>query len=164
MADRTEILNEIDALSSHCRVPLMSVEQRTGWMRDWCEDLGQFRIEDIRRAFRDWRQSGNTKFPTPGQVMPILRRLNDVGAPEAKLVSWRELSDPEYAALSLSEKVRHHLILANKAEVAAGPMWRHGKHASDMPDEWHGQRQRAENHRAEAKRLRDLMNRQDMSA
>jgi hypothetical protein len=166
VAAKTEILAELDALTTHCRPPLMSVEQRTGWMRDWCDDLAKFDIEHVRSAFREWRQSGQTKFPTPGQILPKLRDLANPRRPAEKDLAWRELSDAEYAALDLPAKERHHQIMAHQALAKAGPMWRDGKPlaAEDMPAPWRQWRDRATRHAAEAKRLRELYRRQDLSA
>lgn len=165
MAQAADISQEIEALAVHCRMPLMDVTQRAMWMRDWCSDLAQFEIEHVRRAFRDWRLSGNTKFPTPGQLLPLVRSA----APRAKEPEngpWRELSEAAYQALDLPSKVRHHLIMANQALNRAGPMWKNGKPAAaeSMPASWHEWRARAENHRDEAHRLNALLRRQDLSA
>lgn len=167
MAQTAEIVSEIEALAVHCRMPLMDIGQRAAWMRDWCEDLGKFEIQHVRLAFREWRQSGQTKFPTPGQILPSVRRLADGDKPKAaREDAWRELSDAEYQALDLPGKERHHMILSNQAAVKAGPMWRDGKPApiEAMPPVWHEWRRRSEHHREEARRLRDLYRRAERHA
>ena len=89
MASKSEILPEIEALAVHCRPSLMTVEVRAIWLRDWCDDLAEFPIEAIRAGVRAYRHSGATKFPTPGQLVPMIR----AGQPSQtgpKLDVWRE--------------------------------------------------------------------------
>lgn len=139
----------------------MDVSQRAMWVRDWASDLAGFEIEHIRKAFRDWRLSGQTKFPTPGQIMPTLRSLAEPKQERRKEHAWSELSEAEYQALDLPGKERHHLIMASQCEMRAGPMWRDGKPlaAEDLSSRYHDLRERAANHRGEAKRLRELYRR-----
>lgn len=123
MAERTEISAELNALSVHCRPPIMEVEQRALWLRDWCNDLTEFPIEAVRIACRKWRQSGSTKFPTPGQLLPLVRE----NMPEEKREfarTWSPAGDDEYRAMSIREKIREHQILAHEAYTKAGPMYR----------------------------------------
>lgn len=144
----------------------MEVSQRALWLRDWCSDLAKFEIDHIRRAFRDWRLSGQTKFPTPGQIMPVLRSISNPAPKWEKEVAWSELSDAEYEKLDLPAKERHHLILANRAEVKAGPMWRDGRpmRPEDMPASWRELREKAARHKDEARRLRELYRRAERQA
>jgi hypothetical protein len=165
MAQAAEIISEIEALAVHCRLPILSAEQKMAWMRDWCSDLADFDGDNIRAAFRDWRHSGAVKFPTPGQILPAIRAK--IGKTDAvREDGWRELTDAEYDALELPAKERHHLIMANHCEVRAGPMWRNKKplRPDQMSPEWHALRARAANHRAEAKRLRGFYRPQGTSA
>ena len=126
MADKTEILNEIEALSLHCRPPLMEATMRASWLRDWCSDLAEFPIESIRIACRKWRQSGATKFPTPGQLLPMVRaelprqKLDDKYKPR----EWSPASDDDYREMSLRDKIREQQILSHEAYRKAGPMFR----------------------------------------
>lgn len=139
----------------------MDISQRALWVRDWASDLAGFDVEHIRKAFRDWRLSGQTKFPTPGQIMPALRSMANPEKRADRIGAWQPLSDAQYAALSLDAKIRHHQILANQCDVKAGPMWRDGKPAdiSAMPESWHDWRRKAENHRNEARHLRQIISR-----
>lgn len=166
MAERTEIATEIEALAVHCRPPLMEATARALWLRDWCEDLAQFPIEAIRVACRKFRGSGATKFPTPGQLLPLIRAEAQEAAPSQKIVAWQPLSDAEYDQLSLRDKIRHHRILAHEARRKAGPMWRNGKPATaeDMPEIWRSWNARADNHEDEAHRLQATLKRAQSQA
>lgn len=123
MAQRTEIDTELNALSVHCRPPIMEVEQRALWLRDWCSDLAEFPIEAIRIACRKYRQSGATKFPTPGQLLPLIRE-NQPGETTERLSAWRPAEAAEYRDMTVREKIREHQILSHEAYTKAGPMFR----------------------------------------
>jgi len=156
MADRTEIATEIEALAVHCRPPLMEAEKRALWLRDWCEDLAKFPIGAVRVACRKYRNSGATKFPTPGQLVPMVRAEAEQKPAAERVQPWRPLTDDEYEALSLRGKIEHQRILAGQARRKAGPMWLNGRPAGpdELPERWHEWTKRAENHEAEADRLR----------
>lgn len=170
MAERTDIAAELNALAVHCPPRLMEVEQRALWLRDWCEDLAEFPIDAIRQACRKYRHSGATKFPTPGQLVPMVNAAMPAEHRERESV-WRPLSDAEYEALSLRDKIRHQLILAHEAGLKAGPMFRNtsvpgqpitrakGEHLTleDMPDTYKRWKGIQSNHLAEAKRLREYL-------
>ena len=163
MANLAEITQEIQSLAVHCRPPMMTGEERAQWFATWFEDLREFDLEAIAAACRQWRQSGSTKFPTPGQLLPMVRGSSPREA-GTKAEPWRPLSDAEYAKLTLEEKIRHHDILAHEAETLAGPMWAGGEFGqrltpSQMPARWHDWMARAKGHRAEAKRLREALGR-----
>lgn len=168
MAEAAEIISEIEALTVHCRPPVMSVEQRARWQMDWADDLAGFNIDLIRRALRDWRQGENAKFPTPGQIKPMLERLSGVGrmSKEDALAWSYEIADDEYRALSLNGKIRHHRIAANYCRRKAGPMPHLGKpvRREDMPREWQDWQSRAASHDAEANRLHHSTGRLDQRA
>lgn len=123
MATKPDIIEAIEALAIHCRPAIMDVEQWSLWLRDWCADLTEFPIEAIAAACRKWRRSGSVKFPTPGQLLPLVREGIPAERTE-RLDSWRLLTDDEYGALSVREKIRHHQILAHQAYLKAGPMFR----------------------------------------
>jgi hypothetical protein len=169
MASKTETIDAIEALAVHCRPPLMSVEQRELWMRDWCNDLTEFPAEAIATACRKWRHSGSTKFPTPGQLIPLIRDSLP-NKPGEKVQVWRPLSDAEYANLTVRDKIRHQMILAHEAGSKAGPMFRNtssggpiskasGIHLTEaeMPDTWRTWTEIQRRHLAEAKRLREYL-------
>lgn len=168
MAEKTQIIDAIEALAVHCRPPLMSIEQREMWMRDWCADLAKYPADAIANACRKWRHGGQTKFPTPGQLMPIIRESLPTERGQ-RVEPWRELSDAEYQQLSIREKMRHRQILAHEARGKAGPMFRNlsqggamdrakGEHIPPdaMPETHRHWTSIAEAHEAEYKRLRDI--------
>lgn len=166
MASKSEIIDCIEALAVHCRPPLMSVEQRELWMRDWCSDLAEYPVDVIATACRRWRHSGSAKFPTAGQLMPLVRdSLPQSHGPRVEV--WRELSEDEYRQLSVREKIRHRTILAHEARSKAGPMFRQirgagkpqGEHipADQMPETWRRWNAVAESHEAEIARLRQVL-------
>lgn len=163
MAEKSEIIDTIEALAVHFRPPLMSVEQRAAWMADWCDDLAKLPIEAIRIAARQWRQGSQTKFPTSGQFLPMVRAAMPKET-EPSVGPWRPLSDAEYAALTLAEKIRHRRILAAEERRKAGPMFRStggkiskasGLHLTpeQMSDAWREHTRRAEAHEQEAAEL-----------
>lgn len=123
-------------------------------MKDYLADIEEFPIEAIQKACADWRRSGVTKFPTSGQLIPMIRK-HLVEQLQERIGPWQQLNDDAYEALSLREKIRHHRILANEARRKAGPMWANGKpaEAEEMPPRWHEWSRKAEDHGAEAQRL-----------
>lgn len=168
MAEPREIIEEVEALTVHCRPPLMPVDQRSRWQQDWVQDLKTFPLAAIQSAFREWRHSENTKFPTPGQIIPMVRRFSGVreNAPESVEPWTYEISDDNYRSLSLSAKIRHHRIAAAHCRTQAGPMPHPGPavHQEDMPEVWHAWRRRAEKHDAEAAKLRKTLSEYEQRA
>lgn len=173
MAERTEIAEELNALAIHCPPRLMEVEARALWMRDWCEDLADYPISAIRSACRKWRLGGATKFPTGGQLLPLVKAATPSAptSPDAQPKPWTPLADDEYAKLSVREKIRHLKILAHEAGCKAGPMWKNppgratmkrpaAGHVAleDMPASYRHWRGIQEGHLAEAKRLQEFIN------
>ena len=166
MANRDEIIEEIEGLEVHCRAAVMTMTARSKWFSDWCNDLAKFPIEAIRDAFKDWRQSDNVKFPTPGQMLPMIKakiRKSDDGTTTA--FKWEPLTEDTYYDAPIAEKIKHHRIMAERARFAAGPMyrsrttWGSGQHleASEMPDRWHAYRKQADGHAEQANKLRKTM-------
>lgn len=169
MTPKAEILPEIEALAIHCRPPLMEAEHRAMWLRDWCADLAEYPMDAIRVGCRKWRQSGATKFPTAGQLMPLIRASVAVER-EAPVQPWRAATEDEYREMSVREKIREHLILAHEAFSKAGPMFRNtsgggsmfrakGEHLTpeQMSPEHHRWVAEGKRHREEAYRLRQYM-------
>lgn len=162
MAERAEIAAEIEALAVHCRPPLMEVEQRASWVRDWCTDLAGFPIESIRVACRKWRQGTATKFPTPGQLIVFIEKeIPKQMGPKA--LPWRPASEDEYRGMTLQNKIYEHQVLAHEAYGKAGPMFRNetvsaglgrakGEHLTldQMPDSYRRWTMIASNHTQEA--------------
>lgn len=173
MASRPEIIHEIEGLEVHCRAPLMTVDARSRWLADWAHDLEKFPYEAIRDAVADWRKSGNAKFPTPGQIIPMIQaKTRKDSDPKRAAQKWSDLSQQEYEALSLDEKIRHQRILSERAKFNAGPMyragmkWGSGNHMTpdEMPPKWHELQHQADGHSREAKRLKEFTRRQAMAA
>lgn len=170
MAERTEIIDEIERLAVHCRPPLMEPSARAGWMSDWCADLVEFPIEAIRLGIREWRHSGSAKFPTPGQLIPLVRAKAPPERRGERIADWREPTEEEYRAMSVRDKIRHHLIMAHAAGCKAGPMWRNPPGGaslkrpvpghvpvSEMPPIYHHWKAQQDHHLAEVGRLRELI-------
>lgn len=172
MAEKSEIFDAIEALAVHCRPPLMTVEQRTLWMRDWGHDLAEFPLDAIATACRKWRHSGAIKFPTAGQLVPLVRdSLPTQHGPRVEV--WREPTADEYRAMTVREKIRHHLIMAHEAGTRAGPTFRNttkgarasGDHLTpeDMPETYHRWKAEEAHHHAKVRELREIV-RQPMQA
>lgn len=157
MANHSEIIDEIEALAVHCRAPLMSVDQRSRWAMDWAQDLAKFDTGAIRDAFRDWRHSGNAKFPTAGQIVPMIRaKMPKQGGADQRPQLWSDdMPAAEYQAMSLSDKIRHHRIAAVHCRQMAGPMPHKGEpvRQEDMPQTWKSWRARAVRHDEQEKAL-----------
>lgn len=155
-SERIEIIKELRALEQFCTFKsVRSGEEQERFLKDYLADIQEYPLEAIQRACAAWRKSGATKFPTSGQLIPLIRQhVSEDRGP--RLQPWRELSDDEYAALPLRDKIRHHEILAHDAARKAGPQWLNGKPATpeEMPPTWHRWLEIARNHRAEAKRLK----------
>lgn len=130
MADNLEIMDALESLAVHCRPPLMSVDDRSRWMRDWCEDLKGFPGDAIRTGTSRWRQGESTKFPTPGQLIPMIKAVAGGTKPrpskENELWCWP--SEEELTGMTLSEKRRQYLIMASECRGNAGPMNSDGEH------------------------------------
>lgn len=166
MADRLDIANALESLAVHCRPPLMSVEDRSRWMVDWCSDLASFPIEAIKLACTRWRQSENTRFPTPGQLLPMVRAVLPAKGEGPKIEAWRPISDDEYRQLPIREKIRHLQIVRSELMTNAGPMLKNegafkGRYLTpdEMPPKWHDAKARAAVIDAEINRLRETINR-----
>lgn len=128
-------------------------------MRDWCRDLRDYPIEAIERGCQRWREvAQKDSFPRLSELRPLIEQA--VVKPKAVQIhrEWRHLSDEEYEALSLRDKIDHRKILANECRKAAGPQWvngvkGHAVAAEDMPEAWHAWRAKAAAHDREAARL-----------
>lgn len=168
MAEPTEIIDALESLALHCRPPIMSVEDRSRWMRDWCEDLRSYPAEAIRTATSRWRHGAVQKFPTAGQFLPLVRTATPAPptASTAKAKAWSELEDCDYDQLTLAEKVRHHRILASELNAKAAREWRRlpetlarkppsfSDWQSALPADWARFRSQEVNHLYEADRLK----------
>lgn len=92
----------------------------------------------------------NEREPLPGETAP----WGDI--PKA----WKEPTQEEYEAQSISEKIRTNKILACEARLRAGPMMKNRRPAGpdELPDKWHQWTRVAKHHEAEAKRFREIIN------
>lgn len=167
MATDIEIRGELEALGTHCRAPLMETNQRALWLRDWCADLAEYPIEAIRTACRRYRNSEATKFPTPGQLIPMVK---SAAKPElragVKALPWEPATQEAYEALSLTEKIFENRALAKIAYRKAGPMWKHGRPATpeELGPVWRAYNDQAVAYEAEAARLSKFLIAKPMEA
>jgi len=161
MAKSNEIIEAIEALAVHCRPPLMSVEDRTRWLRGWVEDLGEYTIEAVNHACRKWRQGESAKFPTPGQLLPLVRSVAKVDNSGGKVHPWRPISDDEYRDLTVKEKIRHLQIVSHNIKGLHGPMYsmtlKRQLTPDEMPPQWHEAQASAKRIGGEIKRLREIV-------
>lgn len=157
MAEAAQIAEAVERLAVHCRTPVMSLEERSVWLEDWCRDFAEFPIEAITEACRRWRNGEDRRFPLPGQLRPLV--VLAVAGGDRPVVEraepWRPVSQAEYQAMTVAEKLRHQRILCSNALRKAGPMWRNGRPvtADELPDTWRRWRDKAAGHEAEALRL-----------
>ena len=171
MAEKADIVAEIEGLAVHCRPPLMSVDDRSKWLTDWIVDLKEFPIENIRMACNAWRRGQDRKFPMAGQLIPAINAtIRRTSAEADKPQPWRPLADHEYRELSVREKIRHHQIMAHEAMGKGGPMYRqlgnHSEHLTpdQMPPAWHSGRSEAKFHHTEIRRLTEIIKSQQVTA
>lgn len=159
---RIEIVKELRALEQFCTFKAVrSGEESERFLKDYLADIQEFPLEAIQKACQKWRTSGQTKFPVPGQLIPLIRGFVSAAPATEQVDAWKPLSDLAFDALGLRDKIRHHRILANEARRKAGPMWVNGKPATpeEMPPHWHEWMSRAENHQAEGQRLNGALKR-----
>lgn len=164
MATKDEIVEAIEGLAIHCRTPIFDENERVRWLMDWCSDLGPFPAKAINQAAGEWRRSGQAKFPTPGQLIPLVAKY----APPSKssykptpVRFWEWPSDDEYFSMSISEKIKAHTIMAHDLRSKAGPMFRQREnepsvHLSldEMPPKWHTLQREAKFHDGKVSELR----------
>lgn len=158
------IISEIKALSSHYRRRPLAPADEARWLADFVTDLGELPLDAVRSGCAHWRRN-ERKFPTPGELRGAcdLFRRDVLQRPRAE--AWRELTDSEYDALSLRDKIRHREILAYKLEGDAATLWRRlpetkagdppswRNYAASLADDWARMRETAAAHLNEAKRL-----------
>lgn len=116
---RIEIVKELRALEQFCAFKAVRTgDEQERYMLDYLADIQQYPLEAIRKACAEWRTSGVTKFPTSGQLIPLIRKhCPQETAPQNR--EWAPISEDEYEAMSLREKIRHRLILAQEARRTA---------------------------------------------
>lgn len=166
-SDRIEIIRELRALEKFCAFPPnMNGEDRERFLKDYLADIQEFPLSAIQKACQKWRTSGQAKFPTPGQLIPLIRGCM-AAEPRESVEVWRPLSDDEYRALTVREKIRHHQILSHEAYTKAGPMFRNTSQGPRMsgvhltPDEMDANYRKwtdlGKHHAQEAHRLRQYV-------
>lgn len=156
MADRTEIVDAIETLAVHCRPPLMDVQGRARWIASWCEDMAEFPLSAISHACQVWRQGDNSKFPTPGQLLPLVRaQCRKPSAPSGARnnQAWTWPTDDELDSMPLTERRRQYLIMAHEAAAKAGPMQENGEFPRPS---WRG---KSAIYLEEAKRIAEMISR-----
>lgn len=159
-SDRIEIVKELRALEQFCTFKAVrSGEEQERYMLDYLADIQDFPLDAIRRACAEWRRSGVTKFPSSGQLIPLIRKNIVEQKPEPDR-EWRPISDAEYEALNLREKIRHRMVLAREARITASTHT-HGwdRNVTTAPPTYRHWIDVAASHEAEAQRLRGIINR-----
>lgn len=166
---KQDIIEELDALQEqYWPRPVRTQDQHERFLRDYLRDLDGFAAETVRLACTNWRCSDATKFPTPGQLLKLVKALVPKLSAES-FEPWATITDAAYSALSLSAKIRHHQILGQDERLKAGPMWigeKNGRPAApgELSQAWRTHTDRANGHFAEVKRLRDLIIASEKSA
>lgn len=161
MAEPNEIAELIEGLAVHCRPPVMSANERARWLADWCDDLKDHDADAIAGACRRWREGTDRKFPLLGQLLPLIKAsARGEDRPAGSNEPWRELTEDEYQALTLREKIRHHRIMASNCGTKAGPQSINHQPVlrEEMPETWHFWKNRQANHLAEVERLTKVVN------
>lgn len=169
MSKRIEIVKELRALESFFTTrPVRTADEQNRFLADYLADVQDFPLDAIRSACAAWRKSGATRFPTSGQLIPMIRSYVRDEKPRIN-EPWRPLSDEEYGDLTLRDKVRHHRIMAHEARCKAGPMFRNTTHltkgrpsgvhltAEEMTEKWRHWTAEAERHEEEAWRLNQVL-------
>lgn len=157
-SDRIEIVKELRALEQFCTFKAVRTgEEQERYMLDYLADIQEYPLEAIRKACAEWRKSGVTKFPSSGQLIPMIRK--HVTEERAQPVrEWRPISDEEYERLSVRDKIRHRLILAKEARVEASAKT-HGwdRNILTAPPAYRHWMDVAAGHEREAMRLRQFI-------
>lgn len=90
-----EIALEIEALALHYPAFNRTIEESRVANRHWLEDLSDWPLDLIQLACRDWRNSPERYFPTPGQLKAGM---------SATLIARRALADRASALLNLMDR------------------------------------------------------------
>lgn len=159
---RIEIVKELRALEQFCTFKAVRTgEESERFLKDYLADIQAFPFEAIQKACAEWRRSGATRFPTPGQLIPIIRKHVETPDSGPRINEpWKPLSEAEYAALGLEAKIRHRRILAAQArDEATIHALREGwdRNIANAPASYHRFMAVADAHEAEAKRLGDKL-------
>ena len=110
--------------------------------------------EQVKDACAAWRRSEEKRFPRPGDLLAVLKRLDTtttLGGPKPE--PWRTLTDEQFATLPLRDKARYHEIAAS--HVMDG--WRSTLAPRQVDDEWRRRDRLRRNHWEEGARLRRLL-------
>jgi len=155
MASRTDILTELNALSAHYMRIVRSPEEQERILSDYADDLKAFDLDAIKNGCRSWRQSSAQRFPTPGQLIPMIRaNMRQQTGPRP--AAWKPCTTEEYEAMPPYEQIRE--LQCRMEAINPGPQFSQVQQrhldASEMPEEWHKARQRIATYAAEIKRIR----------
>jgi hypothetical protein len=135
----------------------MNAGEWAAWWADYTDALGDLTETALELGMREWVRRPDSRFmPKPGE----LRELALATRPAAPTVfrgpaptPWRPLTDEQFDALSLHDKIWNHERMAQHERELAGPQT---DAPSEMSAKWHAHRARSANHSAEARRLRGL--------
>jgi hypothetical protein len=167
-SQRIEIVKELRALEQFCTFKAVrSGEEQERFLRDYLADVQDFPLEAIQKGCADWRKSGQTKFPTPGQLIPLIKAHIVQARVEVSAQPWRPLTEPEYRALSVEDKIRHCRLLASQSRAEATKAaikqgW--DRNVANAPPIYRQHMDIADAHEAEAKRLRQYVRPQHVAA
>jgi len=147
------IMQSLMALGLHYPKPKRTPEEHARWMADYVVDLDCCKPEQVEAACTAWRRSKAIRFPKVGELLEIALAVH-TGPKRPEARPWTPCSDVEFLSLSVGEQIRELTILADKAEMAAGPQ----KYAPDrMPAKWQRLRAVAKQYRDEISRLRKTL-------
>ena len=156
------IIQALTALALHYPKGQRTDREQALWLADYAADLDKFSLPQIARACQDWRRSTARTFPKVGELLDLIRK--DLDRPTTKSTAWQPLSDEEYDALGLADKIRHQRILANEARLRGGGNTQRGPNGIRIPlepgprlERFEAEKERADRHTAEAVRLTEKL-------
>lgn len=145
------------ALMQHFPKRARSPEEQAIWLRDYLADLDCCSVSEVDRACTAWRQSEEGSFPKVGQLLAYIGKFKPTEFERA--IPWNPAPESEFDAMPLSEQIRQHKLLSDRAKMKAGPMWKNGRQAGpeELGPDWHRWKAVAKNHDAEVDRLGDIL-------
>jgi hypothetical protein len=78
--DESAITDEITALASHYPRRKLSAAEKSRWIADYIETMGEVELLDVRLACRLWRESDEKRMPTPGQLLAKAKGIGRTGS------------------------------------------------------------------------------------